>query len=89
MFGVRPSPAAYTPQPGDRISTIAARQSSAADVQDINVQLAANTVEATTAIVRRHIGTLSQAEQREVTSALAHPSPAGRVSYIRGLAGQG
>ena len=64
-------------------------RASAADVRDVKVQLDANNIEAATAIVRKHIGSLPQAEQRQAESALAQPSPTGRASYIRGVAGQG
>jgi len=63
-------------------------RASAADVRDVKLQLDANNIEAATAIVRKHIGTLSAAEQRAADSALGQPSPAGRASYIRGVAGQ-
>lgn len=63
-------------------------RASATDVQDVKVQLDAKNVDAAAAIVRKHIGSLSEAERREAESALAQPSAAGRASYIRGVAGE-
>jgi hypothetical protein len=61
---------------------------SAPDLNELKKQLDAKNLTAAEAVIRKHIAELSPAEQREAEEALAQPSPTGRASYIRGVAGK-
>ncbi len=56
-----------------------------ADLAEVHMQLEAKDLDAATAVIRKHLGELSQAERREAETALAQPSAAGRTQYIRDL----
>jgi hypothetical protein len=60
----------------------------APDFNELKKQLGAKNLTAAEAVIRKHIAELSPAEQREAEEALAQPSPTGRASYIRGVAGK-
>lgn len=61
-------------------------QRNAADRDILANQLEAGDLTAAEAVVRKHIGQLSPAEQREAEEALAQSTSAGRARYMRDLA---
>jgi len=65
-----------------------ALRKSVPDRNELKNQLEAGDLTGAEAVIRRHIGELSPAEQREAEEALAQPSPTGRANYIRGVAAQ-